>query len=83
VFKHPLEVESRDDFRSGTNYPKLAEDNVWLIELTIPKAMIKDVEEGFANIAGEQIDMEDIDKAYERDFDNEGLTDNTAEDYTE
>ena len=83
VFKHPLEVESRDDFRPGTNYPKLAEDNVWLIELTIPKAMIKDVEEGFANIAGEQIDMEDIDKAYERDFDNEGLTDNTAEDFTE
>lgn len=83
VFKHPIEVESENDFRSGTKYPKLVEDNVWLIELTVPKQMIKDIEEGYANIAGEMIDMEDIDSAYERDFDNEGLTDSTAEDFTE
>jgi hypothetical protein len=45
--------------------------------------MIKDVEEGYANIAGEAVDMEDIDNAYDHDFDNEGLTDSTAEDFTE
>ena len=83
IFAHPIEVESRDDFRSGTNYPKLVKDPIWLIELTVPKGMIKDVEEGYANIAGEAVDMEDIDNAYDRDFDNEGLTDTTAEDFTE
>lgn len=83
VFKHPLEVEKESDFRPGTRYPKLVEDTVWLIELTVPKTMIKDVEEGYANVAGEMVDMEDIDSAYERDFDNEGTEDTTAEDFTE
>ena len=82
-FKHALEVESADDFEPGTHYPKMVEDPVWLIELTIPKGMIKDIEEGYTNVAGETIDMEDIDAAYERDYDNEGLTDSTAEDFTE
>jgi hypothetical protein len=73
--KMPIHIETPDDFKPGTHYPKLIDREVWIINITIPKQLISDMREGSIDIANQTIDLEDLDSAYERDYDTEGLKD--------
>jgi hypothetical protein len=67
--KMPIKVESEDDFNSGTHYPKLVERPIWLVNITIPKDLMNDIREGSVDIADQSIDLEDLDDAYAKDYD--------------
>lgn len=64
----PVKVEGYDDFRPGTRKPKLQKTPVWLVNIKLPKEMIKDIEESYIEIEGKQIDIGDLDDAYEQDL---------------
>ena len=64
----PVKVEGYDDFRPGTRKPKLQKSPVWLVNIKLPKEMIKDIEESYIEIEGNQIDIGDLDDAYEQDL---------------
>lgn len=64
----PVKVEGYDDFRPGTRKPKLQKSPVWLVSIKLPKEMIKDIEESYIEIEGNQIDIGDLDDAYEQDL---------------
>jgi len=73
--KVPVQIEKPSDFKPGTHYPKLIDRTVWLVNIVIPKNLMEDIREGSVDIADQEIDLEDLDDAYSKDYDTEDLKD--------
>lgn len=69
--KVPMKIENPDDFRPGTHKARLVEKKIWLVEITIPKALMSDIRTGSVEMEDEEIDLQDLDDAYEQDLDQE------------
>jgi hypothetical protein len=67
----PTKIKSYDDFKPGTKKPKLIEKDIWLVEITMPKDLISDVHTGSVELEGQDIDLEELNMAYEKDLDQE------------
>jgi len=65
MFEYPVKVKDSDDFRSGTHMPRMSKKPVWLVEITMPKQLMKDIHQGSLELESDTIDLEDIDNAYE------------------
>jgi hypothetical protein len=78
--KIPVKIETRADYRPGTKKARLVEKTVWLVEITMPKALMNDIRQGSIELEGESIDFDDLDTAYEEDLDNEQYQDNAGND---
>lgn len=70
----PVEVEDYEDFVPGTRYPKMKKRNVWFVSIEIPKELMNDIKEGSIDLADQEIDLQELDDAYDNDLDQEGLT---------
>jgi hypothetical protein len=71
AMKVPMKIENPDDFRPGTHKARLIEKKIWLVEITMPKALMSDIRTGSVEMEDEDIDLEDLDQAYEQDLDQE------------
>lgn len=71
--KVPIQIQDPSDFKPGTHYPKVIDRKVWLVNITIPKDLMNDIREGSIDLAGQTIDLEDLDDAYAKDYDTESL----------
>jgi hypothetical protein len=67
----PVEVDDYDDFDPGTRYPKMKEKPIWLVYIEMPKEIMDDIREGSIDLAGQNIDLNDLDDAYDDDMDSE------------
>jgi hypothetical protein len=72
VMKIPIKVMSSDDFREGTKKPKIIEKDIWLVEITMPKDLITDIQTSSTELEGQDIDLEDLNLAYEQDLNTAG-----------
>ena len=75
----PVEVESYEDFQSGSRYPKMKENKVWFMQIAIPFDLMDDIKEGSVDIAGQTIDLSEIEDAYDVDLE-ETTSDNSTSD---
>lgn len=73
--KVPVKIEEPDDFKPGTHYPKMVDREVWLIRIEMPKELMNDIREGSIDLAGQTINLDELDGAYEDDLDKEGGSD--------
>lgn len=73
--KVPISIEEPDDYKPGTHYPKMIDREVWLVNIVMPKQLLDDIREGSIDIADQTIDLEDLDQAYEKDYDTESVKD--------
>jgi hypothetical protein len=69
--KVPRKINDPSDYRPGTKKAKINEYEVWLVEITMPKNLMSDIRTGSIELQGEEIDLEDLDAAYEKDLDQE------------
>jgi len=69
--KVPMKITNPDDYRPGTHKARLVEKKIWLVEITMPKALMTDIRTGSVEMEDEEIDLEDLDRAYEQDLDQE------------
>jgi hypothetical protein len=69
--KIPVKIVDPSDYRPGTHKAKIMEKKVWLVEITMPKALMSDIRTGSIELEDEEIDLEDLDRAYEQDLDQE------------
>jgi hypothetical protein len=76
--KIPIEIKQPSDYKPGTHYPKMINREVWLVNIVIPKQLMTDIKEGSVEVASQTIDLEDLEKAYEQDYDTENLKDQEA-----
>lgn len=77
--KVPVQIKDPGDYRPGTHFPKLVEREVWLVRITMPKELMNDIREGSIDLAGQTIDLDELDTAYEDDLDKEGSEDSNQE----
>ena len=79
TMKVPVKVESPDDYRPGTKKPKMIEKEVWLVEMELPKYLINEIRTGSQELEGQDIELDDLDSAYEKDLDIEQYQQNDQE----
>lgn len=72
TMKVPVQIKDAGDYKPGTHYPKMTEREVWLISIEMPKEIMDDIREGSIDLAGQTIDLNDLDEAYDDDLDKEG-----------
>jgi hypothetical protein len=71
AMKVPMKIEDPSDYRPGTKKARLIEKKIWLVSITMPKALMSDIRTGSVELEDEEIDLEDLDSAYEQDLDQE------------
>ena len=64
-FEHSKPVKKPTDFKPGTKVPRMIKSPVWLVEITMPKKLMVEIQQGALELESSTIDMEDIDNAYE------------------
>jgi hypothetical protein len=69
--KIPVKIQSPDDYIPGTHKARLIDKTVWLVEITIPKALMADIRTGSVELEDQTIDLGELDSSYEEDLDQE------------
>jgi len=69
--KIPIKITDPSDYIPGTHKAKLITKEVWLVEITMPKALMNDIRTGSIEMEDEDIDLGELDDAYEQDLDQE------------
>jgi len=69
--KIPVKITDPSDYREGTHTAKLMTKKVWLVEITMPKSLMNDIRTGSIEMEDEDIDLDELDQAYENDLDQE------------
>jgi hypothetical protein len=71
LMKVPMKIEDPSDYRPGTKKAQLVEKKIWLVEITMPKALMSDIRTGSVELEDQDIDLADLDDAYEQDLDQD------------
>ena len=71
VMKVPMKIEDPSDYRPGTKKARLVEKKIWLVSITMPKALMSDIRTGSVELEDQDIDLADLDDAYEQDLDKD------------
>jgi len=69
--KIPIKITDPSDFQPGTHKARLIEKPVWLVEIEIPKGLMSDIRTGSIEMEDQEIDLGDLDSAYEQDLDQQ------------
>lgn len=69
--KIPIKITDPSDYRPGTKKAKLITKPVWLVEIVMPKALMNDIRTGSIEMEDQDIDLDELDQAYEQDLDDE------------
>ena len=71
TMKIPVRIANPSDYQLGTHKAKIMEQKVWLVEITMPKSLMSDIRTGSVELEDQEVDLEDLDQAYEQDLDQE------------
>ena len=71
TMKVPVRINDPSDYRPGTHKAKIIEKKVWLVEITMPKSLMSDIRTGSVELEDQDIDLQDLDDAYEQDLDKQ------------
>jgi hypothetical protein len=69
--KVPIKITDPSDYRPGTKKARITEKPVWLVEISMPKALMSDIRTGSVELEDQDIDLADLDDAYQQDLDQE------------
>jgi hypothetical protein len=78
TMKVPIKITDPSDYEPGTHKARLGETRVWLVEITMPKTLMSDIRTGSIEMEDEEIDLQDLDDAYEQDLDKQEIEPNEA-----
>ena len=81
TMKIPIRINDPSDYKPGTKKARITEKKIWLVEITMPKSLMSDIRTGSVELEDQDIDLEDLDNAYEQDLDQESYqSDEQADD---
>ena len=69
--KIPIKITDPSDYIPGTHKAKIVKKPVWLVEIVMPKSLMSDIKTGSIEMEDEDIDLEELDNAYEQDLDKQ------------
>lgn len=67
----PIKIKTPYDYKAGTKFAKTKFIKVWLVTICMPKDLINNIEKGTIELENEQLDLSDIEEAYESGMDEE------------
>jgi hypothetical protein len=70
----PVKINNPDDYRDGSKKGKLVEAKVWYVDIMLPKVLMSEIKQGSVEIAGEDVDLSDLQSAYEKDLTQNSMT---------
>lgn len=79
MMKIPIRINDPSDYRPGTKKARIIERPVWLVEIVMPKSLMSDIRTGSVELEDEEIDLKDLDAAYEKDLDQESMQNDQIE----
>jgi hypothetical protein len=71
TIKIPIKINDPSDYQPGTHKARIVEKPIWLVEIVMPKSLMSDIRTGSIELEDQDIDLEDLDSAYEEDLDKE------------
>jgi hypothetical protein len=71
AMKIPIRITDPSDYRPGTKKARITEKKIWLVQITMPKSLMSDIRTGSIEMEDQDIDLEDLDSAYEQDIDKD------------
>ena len=77
TMKVPIKITDPSDYRPGTHKARLGEAKIWLVEISMPKSLMSDIRTGSVELEDEEIDLQDLDSAYEQDLDKQEFKQDT------
>ena len=77
AMKVPMKIEDPSDYRPGTKKARLIEKKIWLVSITVPKALMSDIRTGSVELEDQDIDLADLDDAYQQDLDRDSYQNDT------
>jgi hypothetical protein len=81
TMKIPIKITDPSDYRPGTKKARITEKKIWLVEITMPKSLMSDIRTGSIEMEDQDIDLQDLDSAYEQDLDQDSYqSDEKAQD---
>jgi hypothetical protein len=78
--KVPMKITDPSDYRPGTKKARLIEKKIWLVEITMPKSLMSDIRTGSIELEDQDIDLDDLDNAYQQDLDQHSYQSNQQAD---
>lgn len=76
--EYPIKIKQSTDFKPGTKFPKSAKAPVWLVKIVMPKDLMQEIHQGSMELEAGDVDMEDIEQAYETGQDDKQYKTGTA-----
>jgi len=70
TMKIPIKITDPSDYIPGTKKARITEKKIWLVEITMPKKLMFEIERGSLELESESVEAEDIESAYETGADN-------------
>jgi hypothetical protein len=64
----PVKINNPDDYRDGSKKGKLVDTKVWYVDIMMPKHLMAEIKQGSVEIAGEDVDLSDLQTAYEKEL---------------
>ena len=77
--KYPKQIKDQSDYEDGTKVAKMEEVKIWIVEIIMPKSLMNDIHQGAVEKESDEVDLEDLEDAYEQGLDDE-LNAGTKED---
>jgi hypothetical protein len=77
--KIPIKIEDPSDYRPGSKVARIIEKKIWLVEITMPKSLMSDIRTGSIELEDQDVDLEDLDTAYDKDLNKEEFQNNQDE----
>jgi len=68
----PIEIRSPADVRPGSHKGKLVDFPIWYVEMLLPKKLMSDIKQGSVDIAGEEVDLADLQASIEKGLSDKG-----------
>ena len=75
TFIQPVKIQTPDDLQAadedGKRKPKRIKKPIWLVTIEMPRQFVNDFDSNKITINGMDIDMSEVEGAYDSDYDNE------------
>ena len=76
VLEEPVKIKTPDDLgptdpKTGKRKPKKKKTKVWVVTIEMPRDFVNEFESSKVNINGVDVNLDEVDSAYDSDYDNE------------
>ena len=69
--KYPKQIKDYGDYEDGTKVAEMETVKIWIVEIIMPKSLMNDIHQGSIEKESDEVDLEDLEDAYEQGLDDE------------